>query len=995
MSKASTVLVYGTNLSGYRIAYALGKLGYKTVMLNRGPYVDAVKNQVLSQLPFDLCWACAYAPQRLFVGLGAMQVLYNSELLELKGVPGNFTAKIRKRDAFVNNYICTECEKCVDACPVRVEKNGSPQKAVRVIPKMFWENIYLIDEENCTRCGECERACPTGAFKMDPPVEEIEMEVGAVILAPEFDEPGEVELAHFGWGTIPNVVKSSDIARAALATNFTGDSFKRPSDKTLPQSVAIIVTPQFNKKGIEYENCNASAQAVYRANKIKEMLPDVEVSLFCRDYKCYGKGHCRMYERAKKSGVQVIRTEKLLLNPTDGEKISISFGAGGANDEKTVDMSILITGQRPPTAMKRLSEICGVPAEPHGFCEILPFTCAKTKVAGVYAVGEFTSPKGNPETIWEGYGPLREITSLLGEKNVEKPQPPVLRNVSYEKARTGIFICNCFGTFSHKMDLESLIARVKSFTHVSHAEIINGCCTPDSIQETADRIKESGVNRVVLAVCTPTQKMMKFRKTVMMAGLNPLLSEFLRLREDVIQVHTDPAKMEYKAAAMIYAAAAKLKTARAMPTLMDTMGKSILVIGGGGSGLEAARYLGAAGYVVHVVEKTDHVGGMGDILTKDLEGHDIAQYLAQVVDDIAKDIRITVHTQTTVTHVSGYAGNFHVRLKTGDTEVEIDPALVVIATGALEAKTELYGCGRDERVMTQLEFEKKLACGEITGGHVAMIQCVGSRNPQKPYCSRVCCSDSLKNALILRERGNDVTIFYRDMNTYGFKNDYFRAAMEKGVVFIRFDENHYPQLESSDAALNVKVNDISDGKLKAVRADYLVLSTGMDPNRENNKAFSCLFDLKLDDDGFFDVESCACPYEDASKRIMKPFELSSNGVFVVGTAHSPRSFMESVMMARQAAGKAMVILPAGKMAPPNAMYVSEVDAGKCTGCGLCVDVCPYNARVIDPIKKVAVVHPFLCDSCGACVVACPSSAAFLRDQREDQLIRSIDGLLAV
>jgi len=996
MSKASTVLIYGTNLSGYRIAYALGKMGYKTVMLNRGAYVDEVRNQVLSQLPFDLCWACAYAPQRLFVGLGAMQIMYNAELLELKGEAGNFTAKIRKRDAFVNNYICTECEKCVDACPVTVEKDGKKQKAISMMPKMFWENIFLIDEENCTQCGECETACPTGALKINPPVEEVEIEAGAVILAPEFDEPGEAELSHFGWGSIPNVVKSSDIARAALATNFTGDSFKRPSDGKLPQSIAIIVTPHFNEKGIEYENCNASAQAVYRANKIKEMHPDIDVSLFCRDYKCYGKGHCRMYEQAKDSGVQIIRTEKLALSAANGEKNKISFKPGGTNDEKTVDMTILITGQRPPTTMERLSKVCGVTAESHGFCNIMPFSSAKTEVDGIFAVGEFTSPKGNPETIWEGYGPLREITSWLGEKSVEKPKPPVLRDVSYEKTRTGVFICSCFGTFSDKMDLESLANRVKNFPHVAHAEIINGCCTPSSIQETAAKIKESGVNRVVLAVCTPTQKMMKFRKTVMMAGLNPLLSEFLRLREDVIQVHTDPAKMEDKAAAMIYAAAAKLKTARAMPTLMDHMGATVLIIGGGASGLEAARYLGAAGYDVQVAEKTDHIGGMADILPIDLEGHEIQKYMTQLVDDIAKDTHITVYTNTTVSDVSGYAGNFHVRLETKDGEtVVIDPALVIIATGALESKPDLYNYGKDERVMTQLEFEQKLANKQITSGHVAMIQCVGSRNPKKSYCSRVCCSAALKNALILREQNIDVTICYRDMNTYGFKDDYFQTAMKKGVSFLRFDENQYPELEASDDALKIKINDISDGKEKNISADYLILSTGMEPDRENNEAFSKLFDLNLDDDGFFDVESCACPYEDASKRIMKPFELSSNGVFVVGCAHSPRSFMESVMMARQAAGKAMVILPAAKMPPPNAMYVSEVDVSKCTGCGLCVDVCPYHAREIDPIRKVAVVRPFLCDSCGACVVACPSSAAFLRDQREDQLIRSIDGLLAI
>ncbi len=1065
MAKASTVLIYGTNLSGYRIAYALGKMGYKTIMLNRGAYVDEVRNQVLSQLPFDLCWACAYAPQRLFVGLGALQMYYNSELIDVKGEPGNFKVKIKKKDAFVNNYICTECEKCVDICPVEFEDNGEKQKAIKVLPKMFWENIFLIDEENCTQCGQCEEVCPTGALKINRQEEELELEIGAIILAPEFDEPGIKELKPFGWQILSNVVKSSDIARASLASNFTEDSFRRPSDGKLPQSIAVIVTPQFNKDKTEYETYNASAQAVYRANKIKDIHPSIDVSLFCREYKCYGKGHCRMYQRAQDGGVNIIRTETIHVSDAGDGNNKIFFSSmeiqnggaentssqnNGTQNEKIVDMVVLITGQAPPSAMEKLSDICGVEAEEHGFCKLLPFTCAKTNMKGIFGVGEFTAPKGNPETIWEGYGPLREIISCLGEKNFAKPSPPVLRDVSYEKVKTGVFICSCFGAFSNKMDLEALVKRVENSPYVAHAEIINGCCTPPSIQETAARIKESGVNRVVLAVCTPTQKMMKFRKTVMIAGLNPLLSEFLRLREDIIQVHSNPAKMENKAFSMICAAAAKLKTAKAMPTLMDSIGSKVLIIGGGPAGLEAARYLGDAGHNVQVVEKKDHVGGMTDVLLKDLEGHDFKGYMDQLLDDIEKNEQVTIHTNTTVKTVSGYAGNFHVQLETnGLAPFNINPAIVIIATGAVESKPDLYQYGRNGRIMTQLEFEQKLTNGEISGSHVAMIQCVGSRNLKKPYCSRVCCSAAIKNALKLRGMGIDVTILYRDMNTYGFKDDYFQMAKEKGVKFIRFDEKQYPELKISgdittsgngavpvnaDTSCNAKASkdvnavdasteeaapkamlkiitqDITgksekkddtaqagktEGKNIEISADYLVLSTGMEPDGKNAETLSNMFSLKLDEDGFFDVESCACPYEDASKRIMKPFELSSNGVFVVGSAHSPRAFMESVMMARQAAGKAMVILSSAKMPPPNAMYVSEVDLSKCTGCGICVDVCPYNARDIDPVRKVATVHPFLCDSCGACVVACPSSAAFLRDQREDQLIRSIDALLAV
>jgi len=1010
MPKASTVLIYGTNLSGYRIAYALGKMGYKTIMMNRGAYVDEVKNQVLSQLPFDLCWACAYAPQRLFVGLGALQMYYNSELVDLKGEAGNFTIKIKKKDPVVNNYICTECEKCVDVCPVEVENEGKKQKAVQVLPKMFWENIFLIDEKNCTQCGECEKACPTGALKLNKTEEEITLEVGAVILAPEFDEPGTEELKPFGWGALPNVLKSSDIARASLASNFTEDSFKRPSDDGLPTSIAVIVTPQFNEDKTEYETYNASAMAVYRANKIKDMHPDIDVSLFCREYKCYGKGHCRMYQHAKDMGVNIIRTETIAVSDAGNGNNTISFSAHGTTTEKIVDMTILVTGQAPPSAMEKLSSICGVEAEDHGFCSILPFTSAQTHIKGIFAVGEFTSPKGNPETIWEGYGPLQEVISCLGEKNFAKPAPPALRDVSHEKVRTGVFICSCFGTFADKIDLDSLVQRVRNSPHVSHAEIIHGCCTPPTIQETAAKIKESGVNRVVLAVCTPTQKLMKFRKTIMIAGLNPLLSELLRLREDVIQVHSDPVEMENKAFSMINAAAAKLQTSKAMPTLMDSIGSEVLVIGGGPAGLEAARYLGDAGHTVHIVEKKGHPGGMANTIAKDLEGHDFKQYTDQLIQDIEENKNIILHTDTMVTNASGYAGNFQVRLETKDLEpFEIQPAIVIIATGAVESKPDLYQYGKNKRVMTQLELEKKLAGNEMKGAHIAMIQCVGSRNPGRQYCSRVCCSAAIKHALRLREMGSEVTIFYRDMNTYGFKDDYLKAAKDNGVQFIRFDEDAYPELEinasnneaPSDQPLKILSGNNAENKSGSsqepveITADYLVLSTGMEPDIQNTANLSTMFNVKMDDDGFFDVESCACPYEDASKRIMKPFELSSNGVFVVGSAHSPRAFMESIMMARQAAGKALVILSSAKMPPPNVMFVSEVDAGKCTGCGICVEICPYNARSLDPVRKVAIVHPFLCDSCGACVVACPSSAAFLRDQREDQLIRSIDALLAV
>ncbi|MCK5784224.1 MAG: CoB--CoM heterodisulfide reductase iron-sulfur subunit A family protein, partial [Desulfobacterales bacterium] len=447
--------------------------------------------------------------------------------------------------------------------------------------------------------------------------------------------------------------------------------------------------------------------------------------------------------------------------------------------------------------------------------------------------------------------------------------------------------------------------------------------------------------------------------------------------------------------ALIYSATARLKTAIALSPPMDTVGSRGLVIGGGLVGLEAARCLAEAGFGVDVIEKNEQLGGMANLIKIDIEGNDFEKYMKDLLRFVNENDLVTIHKNTTLVDVSGYAGNFHINAETKEGDrFKIDPAVVFIATGAKQNNVNAYEHGEDERIMTQLELTDKINGGVSLNGHVAMIQCVGSRNNQMPYCSRVCCSHALKNALLLKKQGVDVTIFYRDMNTYGFKDDYYREAINEGIKFIRFDKGRYPALKSRGDSLDISYKEYVAENDDILSADYLILSVGIVPDKQTNEKLSKMFNIGLDEDGFYESESCACPYEDAAKRLMKPFELASNGVFPIGLVHSPRSLSESLLMARQAAGKALIFLPNAKMPPPNAMYVSEVDTGKCTGCGLCVKVCSYNARSIDPVTKKAVVHPFLCDSCGACVVACPSGASFLRDHREEQMISSIDALLA-
>jgi len=973
----STVLIYGTNLGGYRAAYAIGKSGHKFILLNRGSYVDEVKYQALAQLPLDFCWICGHMPQRAFKANGAMQDCYNAELLEVSGEAGHFHVKFKKRDQVANNFACTECDQCIEVCPVEVDGH----KAIRVVPEAGWENCYVIDFEHCTRCLKCEEVCPTGALKVERPEEVLEADVGVIVLADTFEEPSDEDLRDFALGQSPSVIRNSELGRRSFLTNFVRDCVRLPSGK-IPQTFGVVITPHFNRPGVEYENYNLSVSAIYRAVRLKEILPDADVTVFLHDYRGTGKGHHQWYQKALDAGVRVERAETLKVIPENSsEQVTIDYTTlDGESRKQTVELAILVTGQSPPSQMAELSQLTGVQADENGFCRIRPFSCCETDVDGILAVGELTGAKGNPETVWEGCAALAEMRKYWGEKNFAPAPGPSLRDVSSEPASVGVFICSCFGQFEERMDLPALEERVRALPGVDHAEIIEGCCTGPTIKATAERIEQSGVNRVVLAACTPLQKKGKYDKAVMMAGLSPLLCEYLRFREDVIQVHTDRDKMLNKSLTLIQGAVERVKRGRHAAPLADSFTPRALVVGGGLAGLTAAAEIAANGFPVVLVEREEALGGQTRYFDEEQRA-----YVQDLIATVESSDNVTCYTQSQLAQAEGYAGNYHVVVDTPTGPVPVDAGVIVVATGAGEYVPQGFLYGQDPQVMTQAELLAKMEEGE-TAKRVAMIQCVGSRIPEVPYCSRLCCNQALKNALALREQGAEVTVFYRDIATYG-KVDYYRLAKEAGVQFVRFPDDDYPEVKGNGAGLEVA------GGGQSVEADWVVLSTGVVPDAENNRALSQLLNYPLDYEGFFSSDISNYPYEEAIKKLTKPFELTGNGIFPVGLAHSPRSFDETLLTARDAAGRVLVVIGKQKMTPPNGIFVAAVHESLCMGCGVCVDVCPYGARYIDERQKVVKIRPFLCDSCGSCVAVCPNDASYLRDFMGEQSIAALDALL--
>ena len=981
MSNNSSVLVYGTNLGGYRAAYALSKKGHKVILLNRGRYVDEIKYQAISQLPLDFCWICGHMPQRLFKALGALQDNYNAKLLSVSGKAGDFKVEFQKKDQIVNNFACIECDRCVDACPVEV----GDRKAIYVNPEAGWENIYLIDIDNCTRCGECEKVCPTGCLKIDRPEERVVAEVGAIVLALEYESPGDEDLAPFGAGKSDRVVLNSEISKRSLLTNFVKDSVKLPSGE-IPDSYAIIVTPHFNKPGVEYENFNLCVTAAYRAVKLKEIIPEAEVTIFLRNYMGFGKGHVRWLEKALSAGAETLKLDGDLLVEPSKEHVTIKYGLNGSAESRQFSAAILVTGQKPPTMMKSITEITGAEADEMGFCRIRPFSSTETTVDGIYAVGEFTGPKGNPETVWDGCAAVSELVKHLGAPNFKPDPPPALTTVKGEPRKVGVFICSCFDRFSEKMDLDALRQETSELAGVSHAEIIEGCCTPPTIKSTAQKIKDAGVNRVVLAVCTPLQKLLKFRKTVMLAGLNPLLSQYVRLREDVINVHSDQQRMLAKSLALIRGAVEAVKDGSEAPPKPDKFVKRALVLGGGVSGLAVASAISAGGAPVTLVEKEGTLGSA----TANLEEDQIA-YVQDLVKKVEGDENIHVITGGDLRDLDGYAGNFTACIENKDGLQQEDVGVIILATGAKEYQPEEQLLEQEQWVITQSQLQTMLQEKE-TGlpGNATMIQCVGFRNEARSYCSRICCSQALRNAIALSKKGVKVSILYQDIVCYG-KENFYDKALNAGVKFIRIDHGSSPETHKDGDKFRVTFT--SGGEERSLETEAVVLSVGIVPG-DDNARLSDITGLPLDQDGFFDSDANAYPFEEAIKRLTKPFELATNMIFPIGLAHSPRSFEETLLTARDAAGRALVLLFKGQIPPPNAMYIAGVVNSLCMGCGVCVNVCPYSARYIDTSEKVAAIHPFLCDSCGSCVAACPNNASYLRDFTGRQAIATIDALVS-
>ncbi len=931
-----------------------------------------------------------------------------TEVDRVEGEAGNFRITLTKKPRYILESKCTGCTTCVEYCPVkypdRFNQEISKNKAVHIY---FAQAIPLITyiDESCLylkekKCRICESVCKNNAIDLNQEAEKIEVKVAAVILAPGIEAFAPKVGSEYGYGTMQNVVTSMDYERLLCATGPYEGEILRASDKKHPHKLAwihCVGSRQANPEGDGNSYCSAVC-CTYTQKQIiltKDHDAGAECTVFHNDIRSYGKDFERFFQRTERlPGIRFIRSYVSIVKEDPVTKnVTVRYSTPDGVQEEEFDMVVLSVGLNPPSDGKNLANKFGVELNSHGFCKVNPFNPMETTRPGVFASGGFQGPIDIPESVFTASGAGSQCGELLdyrrGKLTEEKVYPPE-KDVSKEEPRIGVFVCHCGANIGRVVNVPSAVDYALTLPNVVYAQEQLFSCAANCIKEITDVTKEKGLNRVVVSACSPRTLEPLFRATLREAGINQYYYEMANIREHNSWVHSkEKEEATQKAKDIIRMSVARACHLQPLQEFELPVNKAALVVGGGIAGMTCALSIANQGHEVHLVEKDKDLGGMARRIHATLEGMDVQAYLRGLIKKVNQHPLIHVYMDATITQATGYIGNFVTSVKSEKGIAEIKHGATVIAVGADVSVPTEYLYGQDERVMTHLELEERINKGDekiINAGTLVMIQCVGCRNEERNYCSRLCCSESVKNALKLKELNPkmDIYILFRDMRTYGFSEDYYRQAADRDVKFVRYEPQEKPLVEPGEtedgrSVLKVTATDyIVENKLE-IDADFVALAAAIIPT-PGSKEVAQSFTIPLGPDGFF---------QEAHVKL-RPVEFAADGVYLCGMAQYPKLIREAINHAYGAAGRVLTLLSHDTVTASGS--VCEVTEKKCMGCGACVSACTYGALELRETKqgKKAFVNPVLCKGDGLCNAKCPTGAIQLKHFNDEEILAEID-----
>ncbi len=891
------------------------------------------------------------------------------------------------------------CRVLPCACPDPYDENYSYRKAIHIPYAQAAPSAYAVDPHYCLflnrqECKQCTRTCEADAINFDQKAEVLTYEVGALILSPGFSTFDPARMPASRYADSLNVVTGKEFERICSASGPYLGKILRPSDLTKPKKIAFVQCVGSRDKTFGNPYCSSVCckYAVKDAIVALEHEPDLDITIFFMDMRMYGKGFETFYERARAEGVKFIRSRVAEIKEVPAMKdLTLKYvGEDGALRKDTFNLVVLAHGLEAPKGNSALALATGIRLNQYGFCETSLFSPLEATRRGIFVAGGFHGPKSIPDSVVQAGGAAASaaelLTSVRGTLVSEKAYPEERSDLE-GPPKIGVFVCHCGKNIGAVVDVNEVKKYAETLADVVMVEDNLYSCSQDTQALIRDTIVKHDLNRIVVAACTPRTHEPLFQDTIREAGLNKCLIEMVNIRDQCSWVHMhEKEAATQKAKDLIRMAVAKTRQIQPLPEPIIEVIPKGLIIGGGLSGMTAALSLARQGFECYLVERSSELGGNLRRTYFTLKGTDPQENLNRLIRAVKENNRIHIFTGTTIREIQGFVGNFRSVLHSGDGEVgkttEIEHGTIIVATGAKAYEPDEYLYGQHDRVVLQQTLEKRLALQELNPkdlNQVVMIQCVGSRDKMHPYCSVICCGQAIKNALRIKEMnpGANVTILYRDVMTYGFNEDYYDLARDRGIIFIRYRLDHKPQVEDLNGALRVTVQDMFVKKNLIVKADLLALSTAIVPYE--NKELVERLKVPLSADQFF-LESHAQ---------LKPVDSYVDGIYLCGMAQFPKPIDESIAQAKAAASKAAILLAKGYVTAEP--IVSSCGIELCIGCGICEHLCPYSAirlKKVGKLKKAEVVTA-ACKGCGICASYCPSRAITMGRFTDDQIMAQI------
>lgn len=935
-----------------------------------------------------------------------IEVIAPAEVIRIEGEKGNFTAYVKKHPRYVDVDKCIACGLCSEKCPAKAtdayNQGLIKRKAIYIPYAQAIPFKYVIDRNRCIyfkkkgRCKACEKCCPADAINFEDQEEEMVINTGAVILsagARTFD-PVDLE-AYYHHQQHPDVVTSLEFERILSTSGPTGGKLLRPSDNSKPHRIAwlqCIGSRDLTRCGNGYCSSICCMSAIKEAMIAKEHSHgQIECTVFYMDIRTVSKDYEKYYLRARESaGVRFIKSRIHAIDaaePSSEIRIRYARESGGI-EEEFFDMVVLSIGLSAPASIHRLAEQFRIDLNPYNFAATEAFKPQETSRPGIYACGSIQGPKDIPESITAASAAAFAAGSGLAQARgtLAKQAPPIDEiDVTEQSTRIAVFVCCCGVNIAGAVDVEALTAYAAGLPKVIHSGVSVFACSQDAQKHMREIIQEKGVNRVVVAACSPKTHGEIFMDNLKAAGLNRYLFEMANIRNQDSWVHTnDPEEATRKAKDLVRMAVSRCATLTPLHEKKIPIHQRALVVGGGVAGMNAALGLADQGFEVALIEKEEQLGGLAARIPHTIDGTDVGRYIDNLVRRVKDHPEIQVLTQTLIVQFSGYKGNFttEVLVGPGMYERKINHGVAIIATGATEYQPTEYAYGTHPGIMTQLElgaYLKTNACRELH--RVVMIQCVGSRTDANPDCSKVCCQTAVKNALALKQQNPevDICVLYRDVRTYGLLEDYYTEARRLGVYFVRYDPDDPPMVDTSPGnGIQVSFQNHVLGRRITLQADRVVLSAGMQAS--DTEELASIMKLGRNAQGFL-VEAHVK---------LKPVDMPTEGLFACGTAQGPKTISESISQAGAAVSRATTFLsrPFLTLSAITAKVASE----QCAACLICVRTCPFKVPVINA-DGVSEIDEARCRGCGVCAAECPAKAIALNWYEDNQLLSKVDALL--